>query len=107
MNGVPAEVTLSAGGELRWHLVGGGEQNLAIESEVLGFSTEGREITIRAYVIELKGGEGEFGKRVRKDFVLVMPTEVVAERWSEQLRDFINSLGRWDCAYNDFCLVLF
>ncbi|KAH0454923.1 hypothetical protein IEQ34_016847 [Dendrobium chrysotoxum] len=94
VNGLQAEVTLSAGGELQWRIDGSGEQSLAIESEVLGFSSEGREITVRGYVNEPRSGEGELGKRVRKDFVLVMPTEVVAESWSDQIRDFINSLGR-------------
>ncbi|KAL0911248.1 hypothetical protein M5K25_019373 [Dendrobium thyrsiflorum] len=94
VNGLQAEATLSAGGELQWRLDGSGEQSLAIESEVLGFSSEGREITVRGYVNEPRSGEGELGKRVRKDFVLVMPTEVVAESWSDRIRDFINSLGR-------------
>ncbi|PKU80901.1 Sphingosine kinase 1 [Dendrobium catenatum] len=94
VNGLQAEVTLSAGGELQWRLDGSGEQSLAIESDVLGFSSEGREITLRGYVNEPRSGDGELGKRVRKDFVLVMPTEVLAESWSDRIRDFINSLGR-------------
>ncbi|XP_020591739.1 sphingosine kinase 1-like [Phalaenopsis equestris] len=94
VNGAPAEVTLSTDGELQWRLNGSGVKSLAIESEILGFSTEGREITLRAYVNEFRGGEGELGKRLRKDFVLEMPTEVITESWSDRIRDFIHSLGR-------------
>lgn len=96
VNGVPAKATLTAG-DLHWHLKGGERKSLAIESEILGFSLQGREITVRAFVSGLKGlscGEGDLGKRSRKDFVIEMPTEVIAESWSQRFRDYLNSLGR-------------
>ncbi|KAL0916989.1 hypothetical protein M5K25_014545 [Dendrobium thyrsiflorum] len=101
VNGFLSEASLSTGGELRWRQnddSGGGERSLIVESDVLGFSVEGREISVRAFVKEVKGfscgGSSEFGKRLRKDFVLEMPTEVAAEMWTIRLRDCINSLGR-------------
>ncbi|KAG0497116.1 hypothetical protein HPP92_001807 [Vanilla planifolia] len=90
--------TLSSGRELRWRLESGGEQSLAVESEVLGFEVEARGIKIRALVSETKsissGRGGDMGKRVRKDYVLEMPTEVIAESWSDSLKCYINSLSR-------------
>ncbi|PKU84606.1 sphingosine kinase 2-like isoform X1 [Dendrobium catenatum] len=100
VNGLPAEASFTAGGDLRWRVDGGagrGEQSLAVESSVLGFTAEGREITVRAFVSQLKGpfcGVGNLGNRVMKNFVLEMPTEVVAKMWSERLRKYIDSLGR-------------
>ncbi|KAI0527275.1 hypothetical protein KFK09_002874 [Dendrobium nobile] len=100
VNGLPAEASFTAGGDLRWRVDGGagrGEQSLAVESSVLGFKAEGRVITVRAFVSQLKGpfcGVGNLGNRVMKNFVLEMPTEVVAKMWSERLRKYIDSLGR-------------
>ncbi|KAG0477227.1 hypothetical protein HPP92_013631 [Vanilla planifolia] len=100
VNGHPAEASLSGSGEIWWRFngeCGGGNRCLDVESEVLGFVAEGREITIRAFLSELKGqprGSEELGKRVRKEFVLEMSSDVVAESWSERLGDYMNSLGR-------------
>lgn len=99
VNGLPAEASLSAGGDLRWRVDGTerGEQSLTVESSVLGFTAKGREIMVRAFVGQLKGpfcGVGNLGKRVMKNFVLEMSTEVVAKIWCDRLRKYIDSLGR-------------
>ncbi|XP_010905064.1 sphingosine kinase 1 isoform X1 [Elaeis guineensis] len=97
VNGVPTESSLASNGTLRWKGSDGGERCLTVESEVLGFEAEGLRITVRAFVGAFKGvscGGGSFGKRTRRDYVLELPTEEAAIRWSERLRDCINSLGR-------------
>ncbi|XP_020599286.1 sphingosine kinase 2-like [Phalaenopsis equestris] len=100
INGLPAEARLSVGGDLRWRVDGGtgqGEQSLTVESSVLGFTAKGKEIIVRVFMGQLNGPFCWFGnlvKRVMKNFVLEMPSEVVANIWSERLRKYIDSLGR-------------
>ncbi|KAK8953691.1 Sphingosine kinase 2 [Platanthera guangdongensis] len=97
LNGLPAEASLSVDGELRWRIDAGDEQILDVESEVLGFSADGREIRVNAFAHELKSpfcGSGTLGKRTMKDFVLEMPSESVAGIWGQRLRKYIDSLGR-------------
>ncbi|KAG0500706.1 hypothetical protein HPP92_000778 [Vanilla planifolia] len=97
VNGQRAEASLSAGGELLWRIDGGVEQRLVIDSQVLGFAAEGKEIKIRSFVGDLEGpscGRGDLERSVMKEFVLEMPTEMVAEIWSQRLQGCIDSLGR-------------
>ncbi|KAG0496231.1 hypothetical protein HPP92_000922 [Vanilla planifolia] len=95
VNGQRAEASLSAGGELLWRIDGGVEQRLVIDSQVLGFAAEGKEIKIRSFVGDLEGpscGRGDLERSVMKEFVLEMPTEMVAEIWSQRLQGCIDSL---------------
>ncbi|KAH7662346.1 sphingosine kinase protein [Dioscorea alata] len=95
IDGAPTKASLDVGvGKLRW--LSGEKRCLEVESEVLGFETQGTRITIKAFVGETKGpscGKSN-GKRTRRDFVLEMPTEECAVTWSEKLRNLINSFGR-------------
>lgn len=107
VNGVPAEASLAADGTLRWRAGDGDERCLAVESEMLGFQTEGQRITLRAFVGSYRGpscGGGSFGKRTRRDYVLEMPTEEAALQWSQRLRDCIESLGKMQGLFvSSFC----
>ncbi|WOL18089.1 hypothetical protein Cni_G26882 [Canna indica] len=99
VDGVAAIGGLEADGTLRWGTCVG-ERRLSLESDVLGFRTDGPRITVRAFVGESEGGCcGVVGKdagrrRVRRDYLLKMPDEEVARRWSARLRDYMDSLGR-------------
>lgn len=95
IDGALTKASLDVGvGKLRW--LSGEKRFLEVESEVLGFETQGTRITIKAFVGETKGSScgKSNGKRARRDFVLEMPTEECAVTWSEKLRNLINSFGR-------------
>lgn len=100
INGLPAEASMSSEGDLRWRVdsgTGRGEQSLTVESSVLGVTVKGREIMVKAFVGQLKNpfcGAVNLGKRVMKNFVLEMSTDVVAKIWNERLRMYMDSLGK-------------
>ncbi|KAJ0966014.1 hypothetical protein J5N97_027152 [Dioscorea zingiberensis] len=100
VDGATADVSFDVSrGELRWRSTAGGDRCLTIESEVLGFETDGVKIKVRAFLgaLNLKGascGDQSCGKRARKDFVLEMPSVQCAMLWREKLDDRINSFGR-------------
>lgn len=94
INGTATTLTLTAGGKLQW-LEGGSNRCLTVEQEVLGFSTEGSRIKIRA-LVEKGGGICCIGGReipVRKSFVFEPLSEASLQLWSQKLRDYIDSLG--------------
>lgn len=102
VNGSPAVASLGADGTLRWRSEGGaGERCVTLEKEVLGLEAEGRTITVKAFgaaeakVVSCCGGGGSGGVgRARRDYVLEMPSDESAARWSARLSDRINLLGR-------------
>ncbi|WOL07715.1 sphingosine kinase 2 [Canna indica] len=99
IDGSPAEASLVADGTLRWSSDNGGEWCLALDSEVLGLEAVGLRIAIRAFVELTKGlascgGGNGIGKRVRRGYVLEMPTEEAASRWTERMKDYLDSIGR-------------
>ncbi|KAF3451560.1 hypothetical protein FNV43_RR07655 [Rhamnella rubrinervis] len=93
VNGTVTSLTLSENGLLRWWE--GGQRCLAMEKEVLGFSTDGPKIKIRAVV---QGGAGiccVAGRgSVRKEFVFQLLSEDMQSLWCQKLREYIDSLGR-------------
>ncbi|OAY69958.1 Sphingosine kinase 2 [Ananas comosus] len=102
VNGSPAVASLGADGTLRWRSEGGaGERCVTLEKEVLGLEAEGRTITVKAFgaaeakVVSCCGGGGSGGVgRARRDYVLEMPSDESAARWSARLSDRINLLDR-------------
>lgn len=94
VNGTVTAVNLTVDGVIRW-TEGGGHRCLAVDKEVLGFSTEGSRIKIRAVV-----GSGNIccvgsrGPPVRKTFVFEPPSEDLLRLWCEKLQEFIDSLDR-------------
>lgn len=93
VNGTVSPLTLSEAGELRWWE--GGQRCLAMEKEVLGFSTDGPKIKIRAVV---QGGAGICcvagrGTMVRKEFVFQLLSKDMQSLWCQKLREYIDSLG--------------
>nr|CAD1841188.1 unnamed protein product [Ananas comosus var. bracteatus] len=79
----------------------GGERCVTLEKEVLGLEAEGRTITVKAFgaaeakVVSCCGGGGSGGVgRARRDYVLEMPSDESAARWSARLSDRINLLDR-------------
>ncbi|XP_042438190.1 sphingosine kinase 1-like [Zingiber officinale] len=99
IDGSVAEATLAPDGALRWSSDNGGKWCLTFDSEVLGFETEGARITIRAFVEASKGtascgSQGGLGRRVRRDYVLDMPTDEAASLWTEKMNAYLDSLGR-------------
>ncbi|KAM0952421.1 putative sphingosine kinase [Dioscorea sansibarensis] len=96
VDGAPAEAVLDHGaGELRWRS-GDDDRRLFVESEMLGIEMKGMMITIRAFVDapERCCFGSSSGRRVRRDFLLEMPSETSAMMWTERLKDCIDSLGR-------------
>ncbi|XP_042373310.1 sphingosine kinase 2-like [Zingiber officinale] len=99
IDGSVAEATLASDGALRWSSENGGECCLVFDNEVLGLEAAGVRITIRAFVEAHKspafcGGQGGLGRRVRRDYVLEMPTEEAASIWMDKIRAYLDSLGR-------------
>ncbi|KAJ6815728.1 sphingosine kinase 1-like isoform X1 [Iris pallida] len=104
INGSPSDASLAADGRLTWRVEGeaAGEMSLDLDSDILGFGIEqGRKIRVRSFPEDAKaascGGCRETGagrSRVRKDFVLEMPTEESAAAWSDRLKNCLDSLGR-------------
>uniref|UniRef100_A0A5B6ZHW6 sphingosine kinase n=1 Tax=Davidia involucrata TaxID=16924 RepID=A0A5B6ZHW6_DAVIN len=95
INGTVTSLTLSAAGRLRWS-EGGSHRCLVVEKEVLGFSTEGSRIKIRA-VVENGDGIcciGSRGALVRKNFVFEPLSEYSLRLWSQKLQEYIDALGR-------------
>lgn len=94
IDGTVTPVTLTAGGILQWS-EGKSQRRLEVEREVLGFSTEGSRIKIKAVV---EGGGGiccveSRGTLMRKTFVLEPLSEVSLRVWCRKLQDYIDSLG--------------
>ncbi|XP_072952369.1 sphingosine kinase 1-like [Typha angustifolia] len=105
VNGSLAEATLAAdGGELWWRGEGGGsggKGRLTVESDVLGIEiegTQGRRLKVKAFENASNGvccgGGGSAMRRVRRDYVFEMPAMESASRWSDRIRNRINSFGR-------------
>ncbi|KAL6990981.1 Sphingosine kinase 1 [Sarracenia purpurea var. burkii] len=94
VNGIVTTVTLTAGGLLRW-TEGGSHRCLAVEKEVLGFSTEGSRIKIRA-IVEIGGAccVASIGTPMRKTFVFEPLSEELLRLWCQKLQGYIDSLGR-------------
>lgn len=95
VDGDPVEAVLDHGtGELRWRS-GDDDRRLFVESEMLGIEMKGMIITIRAFVDapERCCFVSSSGRRVRRDFLLEMPSETSAMIWTERLKDCIDSLG--------------
>lgn len=94
VNGTRTAVTLTTDGILRWE-DHGIFRSLVIEKQVLGFSTEGSQIKIRA-LVESGGGIcfGSKGNLVRKCFVFEPLSPESVELWSQKLQEYIDSLGR-------------
>ncbi|WOL12975.1 sphingosine kinase 1-like [Canna indica] len=99
LNRAAVDADLAADGTLRWGF-GRGEHCLNLESEVLGIDQEGGSIKIRAFLEVPEGGfcgtGGAAGgrRRVRRDYLLEMPTQEEALRWSSRLKNFMDSLCR-------------
>ena len=96
INGSETLLTLTADGKLRMRERG--QRCLTVEKEVLGFVTEGSKIRIRA-VVE-GGGAGiccvaSKGALVRKDFVFQPLSNDSLNLWSQKLRQYIDSLGKY------------
>lgn len=93
VNGAVTSLALSEDGALRWWE--GGQRCLAMDREVLGFSTGGRKIKIRA-VVQGRAGiccVAGMGPLVRKDFVFQLQSEDMQSLWCQKLREYIDSLG--------------
>lgn len=93
VNGAVTPLTLSADGVIRWSE--GGQRCLTVEKEVLGFSTDGPKIKIRALV---DTGDriccsGRRGALVRKHFVFEFFSEDSQRLFCQKLREYIDSLG--------------
>ncbi|KAE9461798.1 hypothetical protein C3L33_06291, partial [Rhododendron williamsianum] len=94
VNGTVTDVTLTGDGVLRW-TEGGSQRCLEVDKEVLGFSTEGPRIKIRAVVESAKiCCPGRRGAPMRKTFVFEPQSEDLLRVWCQKLQDFIDSLGR-------------
>jgi hypothetical protein len=97
VNGCVTELTLTSNGKLKF--TERGQRSLTVEKEVLGFATEGSKIKIRAIVEG--GGGGIFcvassGALVRKDIVVESLSEDSLSLWSQKLRQYIDSLGKFN-----------
>ncbi|KAK7400492.1 hypothetical protein VNO78_11700 [Psophocarpus tetragonolobus] len=94
LNGTVAQLSLLADGRLCWPE--GGQRNLTIEKEVLGFSGDGPDIRIKTIVEAGDGccGGGSRGRLVRNDVVFRPSSEESHRLWCQKLREFIDSLGR-------------
>ncbi|KAK4794116.1 hypothetical protein SAY86_012110 [Trapa natans] len=98
VNGIVTRLTLTLDGRLVW--MEAGQRCLWLEKEVLGFSTEGSCIRIRA-AIEFDevgccvGPGGGGGRRVVRR---VLACETLSTEsftlWCQKLRDYLDSLGR-------------
>ncbi|KAI3937099.1 hypothetical protein MKX01_015314 [Papaver californicum] len=96
INGILAPLTLSADGKLRW--IERGQKCLTVEKQVLGFSTEGSFIKIKAFLERETGvycgGGGNRGIRLRKDFVFEPISEESKRSLCEKLQARIDSYDR-------------
>jgi sphingosine kinase len=100
VNGTKAEATL-VGGELVWRPAAGGngegqERRLELESEVLGFQMDGKQLKFATFAASGggngKGGGGD-GNRRRGEVVVEMENEATAVRWGVVISDRLASLG--------------
>ncbi|XP_022142216.1 sphingosine kinase 1 isoform X2 [Momordica charantia] len=94
LDGTVTPLVLTVDGLLRWS--DKGHRCLSVEKEVLGFSTDGPKIKIKAIV---EDGDGLFcfgsrGALVRKVFVFQPLSEDSHRLWCLKLREFIDLLGR-------------
>ncbi|KAI3745481.1 hypothetical protein L1987_58595 [Smallanthus sonchifolius] len=96
VNGVKTSLTLSTDGILRWFDRGELLRRLFVEKEVLGFSTAGHLLTIRALI--KTGGDGFVcsGREslVRKSFVFESVSDDSLRKLCEKIGGYIDSLGR-------------
>ncbi|KAI3832924.1 hypothetical protein MKW98_025808 [Papaver atlanticum] len=98
INGILTPLTLSADGKLRW--TERGEKCLTVEKQVLGFSTEGFFIKIKAFLERETGvycgvgGAGIRGIRLRKDFVFEPISEESKTSLCQKLQECIDSYDR-------------
>ncbi|KAJ0682166.1 putative sphingosine kinase [Helianthus annuus] len=86
VNGFKTSLTLTTDGILRWSDRGPHLRQLSVEKEVVGFSTSGRLITVRALV----------GQRslVRKKFVFEPVSDDSLRNLCDKIQGYIHSLGR-------------
>ncbi|KAJ0836508.1 putative sphingosine kinase [Helianthus annuus] len=86
VNGFKTSLTLTTDGILRWSDRGPHLRQLSVEKEVVGFSTSGRLITVRALV----------GQRslVRKRFVFEPVSDDSLRNLCDKIQGYIHSLGR-------------
>ncbi|KAD4982355.1 hypothetical protein R6Q59_001953 [Mikania micrantha] len=96
VNGVKTSLTLSTDGILRWFDRGVILRCLFVEKEVLGISTSGRLITIRALLETGGDGFGCRGRRrlMRKSFLFELMSDDSLRNLCEKIQGFIDSLGR-------------
>ncbi|KAM7254909.1 hypothetical protein ACFE04_020150 [Oxalis oulophora] len=102
INGVTTPLTLTADGRLTWSEVEGIQRHLIVEKEVLGFTTEGPRVKVKAAVDRsdaaccLGPTSGRFGGGLvrRIDFVFEPLTVESKRAWSQNLTEYIDSLGR-------------
>ncbi|CAJ1936342.1 unnamed protein product [Sphenostylis stenocarpa] len=93
VNGTVTYLSLLEDGRLWWPE--GGQRNLIIEKEVIGFAGDGPNIRLKTVV---EDGDrccgGNRGKVVRNDVVFRPSSEESHRLWCHKLREFIHSLGR-------------
>ncbi|KAI3795796.1 hypothetical protein L1987_38455 [Smallanthus sonchifolius] len=96
VNGVKRSLTLSTDGTLGWFDRGELLRRLFVEKEVLGFSTAGHLLTIRALI--KTGGDGFVcsGREslVRRSFVFESVSDDSLRNLCEKIEGYIDSLGR-------------
>ncbi|KAG7033898.1 Sphingosine kinase 1, partial [Cucurbita argyrosperma subsp. argyrosperma] len=93
-DGSVTPMILTADGCLRW--LEEGQRSLSVDKEVLGFSTDGPNIRIKALVEDLGGllCFGSSGGLVRKEFVFQPLSEESRALWCLKLRECVDLLGR-------------
>ncbi|PON70961.1 Diacylglycerol kinase, catalytic domain containing protein [Parasponia andersonii] len=94
VNGAVTPLTLSSDGVIRWSERG--QRCLTVEKEVLGFTTDGLKVKIRAVV---ETGDriccsGSKVTLVRKSFVFEVLSQGSQRLFCQKLREYIDSLGR-------------
>uniref|UniRef100_I1KQP6 sphingosine kinase n=1 Tax=Glycine max TaxID=3847 RepID=I1KQP6_SOYBN len=94
LNGTVTQLSLLADGRLWWPE--GGQRNLSIEKEVLGFTGDGPDIRLKTIVETEDGccGGASRAKLVRNDVVFRPSSEETHRLWCQKLGEFIDSLGR-------------
>lgn len=98
VNGDQASLTLTTDGILRWFNGGVIHGCLCIEKEVIGLSTVGHVITIKALVSdqnEFCYGNGKTGKLVRKSFVFQPVSDYSLRNLCDKIQGYIDSLGKF------------
>ncbi|KAL2343965.1 hypothetical protein Fmac_005250 [Flemingia macrophylla] len=94
VNGTLTQLSLLADGRLWWPE--GGQRNLTIEKELLGFAVDGPNITLKTIVETADGccGGVTRGKLLRSDVVFRPSSDESHRLWCQKLREFIDSLER-------------